>query len=130
MKITIEKLPEYGWNVQMDGKYAKELCWDEMLGVVAKLTLGLEPQYPMRTEEEWRKHDAKLREMIEKRAEELPPNPDIEKLKQYETKTWPPFGTPYQHKPGNEIPCMFDGLDTDKSYGISCPCPRCSPTCV
>ena len=69
MKIIIEKLPEYGWNVQMDGKYAKELCWDEMLGVVAKLTLGLAPQYPMRTEKEWVQHEAACQELCRKRRE-------------------------------------------------------------
>ena len=28
----------------------------------------------------------------------------------------------------NKIPCMFDGLEPGV-YGISCPCPKCSPTC-
>jgi len=25
--------------------------------------------------------------------------------------------------------CMFDGLDPNKAYGISCPCPKCSVRC-
>lgn len=29
--------------------------------------------------------------------------------------------------PLNKSKCMFDGLESGKTYGISCPCPRCSP---
>ena len=26
-------------------------------------------------------------------------------------------------------PCLFDGLDSDKAYGLVCPCPKHSVTC-
>jgi hypothetical protein len=26
-------------------------------------------------------------------------------------------------------PCMFDGLEKNKAYCLSCSCPKCSPRC-
>ena len=36
---------------------------------------------------------------------------------------------PYNKYFYKEFPlkCLFDGLEPDKAYGISCPCPKCSP---
>jgi len=43
MKITIEGGPENHWTVSMGDRSCPRLCWDEMLGQVAKLSLGMEP---------------------------------------------------------------------------------------
>lgn len=29
----------------------------------------------------------------------------------------------------NTHPCLFDGLDPNKPYGIACPCPKHATTC-
>lgn len=56
---------------------------------------------------------------------ESPPSPNpalIDALRR--TKQWE--GGKQEDK---KIPCMFDGLDPNKPYWISCPCPKCTPMC-
>jgi hypothetical protein len=35
-----------------DGRICNDLCWDEMLGVIARITLGESAKYPMITIDE------------------------------------------------------------------------------
>lgn len=67
-RITIE-VPEQGDEIRCfdvvleDGRRCNVLSWDEMIGQVVSLThpkLPGEPQYPMRTIEEWEAHMARL----------------------------------------------------------------------
>ncbi len=44
---------ERGWVVIAENRSTGLLAFDEMLGAVAKLTLGLRLQFPMRTREEF-----------------------------------------------------------------------------
>lgn len=39
MKIIIEQNPETSWNVTFQDKVADKLCYDEMLGLVAAITM-------------------------------------------------------------------------------------------
>lgn len=60
-RIIIERL-EHGFNVIQGDKYSEELCWDEMLGLIATLTKPDKTPHRqwMKTKEE---HDA-LREFF------------------------------------------------------------------
>jgi hypothetical protein len=39
LNIVIALHPKGGWNIEHDGKSADRLTWDEMLGLVAQITM-------------------------------------------------------------------------------------------
>jgi hypothetical protein len=55
--IAIIKPEDKGWFVKCGDRYCDELCWDEMLGTVARLTLNGAgaPNY-LKTKEEWKQY--------------------------------------------------------------------------
>ncbi len=61
--IRIVKNENMGFTVYYKDKYAKELCWDEMLGLVASLTISNNKpcQQWLRTAEEHEKFDQALK---------------------------------------------------------------------
>lgn len=53
MKIEIVKNDAYNsWSISVGDQLSDELCFDEALGVVASLLLGVKPRY-MQTMEQW-----------------------------------------------------------------------------
>ena len=60
--ITITHNKDNSFTVYYKDKYAKELCWEEMLGLVASLTIsGNKPcQQWLRTDEEYEKFEQSL----------------------------------------------------------------------
>ena len=70
MKITIEGGEGSDWHVFMGDKSCHRLCWDEMLGQVAKLTLEMPPIYMMKTESEWDERNRRMDELSFKRGVE------------------------------------------------------------
>ena len=76
--ITFDDASGAGWDVQEDGKYCDGLCWDEMLGQVAVLTVPtarVGSGYAMRTTEEWAalRADREGRMRLEKPVQADPP---------------------------------------------------------
>lgn len=69
MKITIENSGTgFGWIVTMGERSCRNLCWDEMLGQVARITLEMPPIYPMKTESEWDEHGRRIDELNKERG--------------------------------------------------------------
>lgn len=85
MKLEIELLdrgdaegrPWTGWIVRLGDRYADGLCWDEMLGTVAALTMKPGEPHPFQgrlmTQAEWDARDARWA----KRAEEIKNDADV-----------------------------------------------------
>jgi hypothetical protein len=52
-----------GWDVEENGKTCDGLCWDEMLGQIAAMTVPpgrVGHGYPMRTPQEWVEHRQRM----------------------------------------------------------------------
>ena len=69
MKITIEYKPETLWTVSVGDTSCRNLGWDEMLGQVTKLTLGMTPNYTMRTPQEYEEYERRMNELTQRREE-------------------------------------------------------------
>lgn len=67
MKISIEFKPETMWTVSAGDTSCRDLGWDEMLGQVTKLTLGMTPNYPMRTPQEYEEYERWINELAQRR---------------------------------------------------------------
>lgn len=58
------------FDVHVGERYTPSLCWDEMLGQIAALTLTGKPRYGMLTPDEHEEHDARRYRHIREREEE------------------------------------------------------------
>src|SRR5262249_20090393 len=67
--ITIVMRAGNDFDVHVGEAYADRLCWDEMVGQIAALTLTGKPRYPMLTPEE---HEARRERRNKKREPEQP----------------------------------------------------------
>jgi len=121
MKITITKDPDGCWNV--DGPYQRGgMSFQHMIEFVSN-----------HYSDDQKSINDRIAEIERKLSELQKVNPGLAQFQKWQQKAWPPLDKngnpvyPYHHGTGDPIPCLFNGLDTSKAYGISCPCPKCSP---
>lgn len=51
------------WVVTIGDRYTSPLCWDEMLGFIARYTLTEKAQYSLQTKEQWDAYNDRIQRL-------------------------------------------------------------------